>query len=367
MWFDLTLAGLLVAFALVEALAAEGNRTRLVVATVLQAGSVAVRRLAPLAAATVLVSGLVLEHAGHHVDTGNAGLVALLVLLYSLGRFADRRDRRYGLAVMGVGILAVVVAEAGESSLGEWMSDLVVIVLTSAGAAGVGIALRHRSELKHDVDLIEQAWGEREKAVVIEERQRIARELHDVVGHALAGITLTAGGAEQIPGSPDPVLDALVRIRTSSQQAAAEMRRLVGLLRTQADTVELTPQPTLESLELLVGGARDSGVDVAFEVRGSPVATPPGLQLALYRVVQEGLTNAMHHAQGAPVRVALTWTPVSVAVEVVDSGPGEARALRSEGHGLIGLRERVQLYGGRFEARPDAEGGFRLVATLPVP
>jgi hypothetical protein len=136
LWFDVALAGLLVAFALVEAVAAEGDRTRLVVATVLQTGSVAVRRLAPLAAATVLVSGLVLEHAGHHVDTGNAGLVALLVLLYSLGRFADPRDRRYGLAVMGVGVLAVVVADAGESSVGEWMSDLVVIVSPAQGRRG---------------------------------------------------------------------------------------------------------------------------------------------------------------------------------------------------------------------------------------
>ena len=199
----------------------------------------------------------------------------------------------------------------------------------------------------------ELEWSARNAAVVEEERQRISREPHDVVGHALAGISLTAGAAEQQQGSRDPEMAAALHlIRTTSRDAASDVRRLVGLLREGSDepsASDTEPQPTLSSVAALVSRSREAGLDVSYEVSGAPVAVPGGLHLTTYRLIQEGLTNVAKHAPTASASVLVSWSPGCLEVAVVNTAPaasGSSPGTDLVGHGLIGLAERVTLYDG---------------------
>jgi signal transduction histidine kinase len=219
----------------------------------------------------------------------------------------------------------------------------------------------------------ERAEREREEQAaraVAEERARIARELHDVVAHQMTVMTLQAEGARRIARDADSrVLDALDTIRRSGHEALSEMRRMVGLLRTEPDDVDLAPQPGVDRLGELVGQMRDSGLSVEIARIGTPRPLAPGVDVNLYRIVQESLTNVLRHGgPGASATVTLTYLPDSVEVDVVDDGRGAASSLNGEagGHGLVGMRERVALLDGRLEAGPRPGGGFGVHAMIPV-
>ena len=240
-----------------------------------------------------------------------------------------------------------------------------------AAAWGLGVVVRRRGEEAHSAaserDTLVEEWASREQAVVDEERRRIARELHDVVGHALAAIALSAGAAEQAGGSSSPdVRRALRVIRSTSQDAAGDVRRLLGMLRTESNH-DLRPQPTLADLPELIDGTRTNGMQVRWLVEGDPRPAPVGVQLAAYRIVQEGLTNTARHAPGATVEVALRWEPQALDIEITDDGRDTPLYPDGTGHGLVGVRERVELYGGSFHAGKATGGGFRLSARLPTP
>ena len=200
-----------------------------------------------------------------------------------------------------------------------------------------------------------------------EERLRLAQELHDVVAHSMSVIAVQAGmGAHIIDTKPDEARWALESIADTSRSTLQEMRRLLGVLRDEDGARAHAPAPGLADLGRLVDDVRGAGVPVSLAVEGTPDAVPHGVELSVYRVVQEGLTNVIKHAGSAHASVTVRCRPDEVEVEVVDDGRGAAVAPNgSGGHGLVGMRERAALWGGTLDAGPRPGGGYRVRARLP--
>jgi signal transduction histidine kinase len=225
--------------------------------------------------------------------------------------------------------------------------------------------------------LAEQQADEAHRAAG-EERRRIAREMHDLVAHSMSVMVVQAGGARRILArDAGRALEAAVRIERTGREALTEMRHLLGVLHPGAEHPALAPQPTLAELDALVERARAAGLPAVLLQRGERHALPAGLDLAAYRIVQEGLTNALKHAGGAPTEVTVEWHERAIALEVRDrgatlvNGDGCSQGIPARGdrpgagHGLVGMRERVRLYGGELETGPHPDGGWRVRATLP--
>ncbi|HVA86315.1 MAG TPA: sensor histidine kinase [Candidatus Saccharimonadales bacterium] len=332
---------------------------------------VAFRRLAPLKAiaSSVLVSlPYVLAYgAGNSL----AGAVTLLLLVYSVGRHLVGRRLLAGTAM---GLLMIV--ELGIGGRLVMFEDWVYVLLIYGAALVLGVALRAQVERSIALAVVaDRAEREQEataQAAVHEERARIARELHDVVAHNVGLIVLQAGGARSVLATdPDRARMALQAVEETGRQTLAEMRHLVGILRVDEDA-DRQPLPRLERLPALIDEARAAGLAVDMEVEGSPVDLPAGLELAAYRLIQEALTNVRKHAPSSRAQVRLGYEPDRLRIDVSDDG-GPSAAVRNTaldttglGHGLIGMRERVQLYGGRMEAGPMTGGGFRVEAVLPL-
>jgi len=200
-----------------------------------------------------------------------------------------------------------------------------------------------------------------------EERARIARELHDVVAHGLSLMVVQAEAAEEmLAHSPEAAAAPLHRVQETGRQSLAEMRRLLGVLRSAGDAAPSTaPQPSLRRLPDLVREAADVGLRVDVDVVGEPRDLPLGIELAAYRIVQEALTNTRRHGRTRVARVRLGYCPEALRIEVTDDGTG-GDSPGPAGHGLIGMRERAALYGGTLEAGPADGGGFRVAAVLPL-
>jgi signal transduction histidine kinase len=208
---------------------------------------------------------------------------------------------------------------------------------------------------------------------VTDERVRIARELHDVVAHALGVIVMQAGGAGSVPDLAEAdAKRVLANIERTGRQAFAEMRTLVGVLRADDQEVALAPQPAIAEIPALIAEFSSSGLEVAMEVGGEPRTAPPGVELAAYRIVQEALTNCLKHAAPTRARVTLAWSAQALSIVVEDDGPpagGRSRAYQSPGsggNGVAGMRERALLFGGDFDAGPRQAGGYRIAARLPL-
>jgi signal transduction histidine kinase len=292
-----------------------------------------------------------------------AGVVAC----FALGLHADRRGLRAGLAVFGLVVLGSAVALAvGGSTVGN---ALPVLVWWRA-AVGLGRGLRERQAL---VELLRERSArlerDRERDVAeaaLEERARIARELHDVIAHAVSLIVVQAGAERRLLGpGQQRTAETLETIETSGREALGELRRLLGVLRAPGRE-RLTPQPGLHALPELLDESRRGGHAIRFEAEGEPTRLPAGLDLTAYRIVQESLTNVRKHAPGAAVDVVLRWRSAELEIEVVDDGPGPAPTANGAGHGLIGMRERTSLYGGHLRAEPIDGRGFRVHARLPI-
>jgi signal transduction histidine kinase len=200
---------------------------------------------------------------------------------------------------------------------------------------------------------------------VVEERARIARELHDIVAHAVSTIVVQAGAAEQVV-EDDPAFTraSLETIRSTGASALSEMRRLVTVLRDDDAAGPLEPQPGLAGLPALLESMRAAGLVVEVRTTGQARPLPAGLDLAAYRIVQEGLTNVRRHSAAGRAEVRLSFGADDLHVEVHDRGPQVAAPPESGGHGLVGIRERAALYGGRMSAGPDGRGGFSLCVQL---
>jgi signal transduction histidine kinase len=265
----------------------------------------------------------------------------------------------------------IVAADAlAVLALGQDGGDAIFVLVIYAGPWALGQALRSRGhrvdELAARADQLELERRQAEVAAVEAERARIARELHDVVSHSISVIAVQSQAIRRRLG-PEHEREAadLAGVETTARQAMVEMRRLLGVLRSDGERLPLAPNPGLGQLPRLVEQVRASGLAVDVSTSGEPLALPPGVDLAAYRIVQEALTNALKHAGTAHATVAIGYEAGSIALTVVDNGAG-ANANGNGGHGLLGMRERVVLYGGTLETGPGADGGFRVHAVLPV-
>jgi signal transduction histidine kinase len=325
--------------------------------------SLAWRRRAPLIVLAVAIAASVVANFAVVLDAATTPAVALVVAVYSVGAHAERVREWIGLA----GVAALIAANAAEQlSLG----DLLLIAMILGGAWLAGRAMRHRRERERTLERLtvdlEREREEKARAAVAEERVRIARELHDVVAHAISVIVLQArGGRRSLATDPAEARVALNTIEEMGTQALAEMRRLLGMLRRDDEEIALAPQPSLRYLDTLAAQIREAGLPVDFSVEGEPIELPPGVDLSAYRIVQEALTNALKHAGPATARVVVRYGKDDLELEIADTGPGAA-ASDGEGHGLVGMRERVSLYGGRLETGPRDGGGFAVRARLPL-
>jgi signal transduction histidine kinase len=290
------------------------------------------------------------------------GLGAALLL----GNLRDRRKALVGL-VLVVGSMIVVLYNIP----GSWtLSAYIFVTLRFAAAWVAGFALRAREEQAEAAEVrAVRAESEREAAAriaVAEERARIARELHDVVAHAVSVMVLQVGAVRHnLPEAPAEDRDALRSVERAGRTALAEMRRLLAAMRREGDEVEFVPQPGLEALHTLLDEVGRAGLPARLRVDGEPFPLPRGVDLSAYRIVQEGLTNALKHARASDAAVTLRYRPDEVENEVRDNGPGGA-VNDGLGHGLVGVRERVKIYGGQMSAGKAAEGGFVLNTRLPI-
>jgi signal transduction histidine kinase len=265
-----------------------------------------------------------------------------------------------------VGIVIVVYNIPGTTTT----SNFVFITLRFVVAWLAGYALRERAEQAEAAEeRAIRAEREREAAArvaVAEERTRIARELHDVVAHAVSVMVLQVGAVRhKLPESLDEDRDALEGVERAGRTALTEMRRLLSAMRRDGDEVEFTPQPGLDGLDSLLDEVGRAGLPVELHVDGQPFPLPRGIDLSAYRIVQEGLTNALRHAHASDADVIVRYRPDELEIEVRDNGHGTT-ASEGLGHGLVGVRERVKIYGGEMSAGRSADGGFVLSTRLPL-
>lgn len=288
-----------------------------------------------------------------------------MVASFLLGNLLDARQSRAGLLLVLVGS-ATVVFNMPDKSPGAY----VVLPAFFAMLWFAGLALQQRGARAEAAEIraarLARDREEATRAAIADERARIARELHDVLGHSLSVMTIQASAVRRVL-TPDQTKerDALLAVEQTGREALTEMRRLVGILRLAEDASELEPQPGLGQVARLVEQAKGLGLAVELRVEGQPMPLPPGVDLTAYRLVQEGLTNVRKHANANHAEVRLRYGDQGLEVEVCDDGKG-ANAVNEGGQGLIGMRERVSIYGGQFEAGPLGDGGFRLRARLPV-
>jgi signal transduction histidine kinase len=291
-------------------------------------------------------------------------LLSLVLVSYTVGSETEPPRSYAGLGVVVLPFLAVSVAEGLEPS------DVAAALVLLAGPWWVGTAVRQRirraEEAVARADRLERERAAEAAAVAAEERTRIARELHDIVSHSISVVTIQTQAVRRRLG-PDHARERedLAAVEATAREALAEMRRLFGVLRSDGESASLAPQPGLHELERLVQQVRSSGLDVKVEVEGERYELPPGVDLAAYRIVQEALTNTLRHSGATCARVVLDYAPGRLGVVVEDDGRG-LTAATTGGHGLVGVRERVALYGGTVELGPGPGGGLRLAAALPV-
>lgn len=280
---------------------------------------------------------------------------------------AASRPQLWGLPVAAAAALAVALLRDPDE-LG--IDDSIFPFVFLGGAWAVGRALYHRRRVAvaeaERADLAEAEQEAMAQAAILDERARIARELHDVVAHAVSVMVVQAVAGERMLASRsgDPA-EALSAIKGTGQQALAEMRRLLGVLRSSDEGELLVPQPDLQQLRPLLDRAEEAGLQVRLIVEGEPRSLSPGVELCAYRIVQEALTNAVKHAPGAGVDVTVSYRSDGVELRVVDNGPGAKGGTSGNGHGLVGMRERVGLYGGTLRVGSRAGGGFCVDAWLP--
>jgi signal transduction histidine kinase len=330
----------------------------------------AVRRRWPLA---VLAAGLVTAAAFAALGLNLVVLTfALLVYVYTV---AARRPRRVSVAGLAATEVMLVLVWLARPRLVGDAGSLVADGLILAAAWWLGDGTRRRQEAvvtaQQRAAELELARDELARRAVTEERLRIARELHDVVAHSMSIIAVQSGvGVHVLDSQPEEARKALVAVEATSRQALVEMRRLLGVLRQEAEARgSLTPAPGLAEVEALAAEVAKAGVRVEVRIEGTPSELPAGLDLSAYRIVQEALTNVVRHAGPATARVAVRHSPGQLALEVVDDGRGRGPGSGDHGHGghgIAGMRERAALYGGTLEAGPLPGGGFRVAATLPV-
>lgn len=314
-----------------------------------------------------LVAGLVVVSNMVSNPTFEFTIVLSLVLCsYTVGAETDPPRSWSGLVVVLTPFLGTLFFQNGFLP-----SDVAAAAVFIVGPWALGVGLRRRTALAEAAvaEAEERARVQEQQAqeAAAEERSRIARELHDIVSHSISVVTIQTQAVRRRlgPGQEQEARD-LAMVEATAREALAEMRRLFGVLRTEGQSASLAPQPGLGELRRLVASVGTGGPGIEVVERGRPVPLPPGLDLAAYRIAQEGLTNALRHADATMVTITIEYGESELTVEVRDDGRGPSTVGRTPGHGLVGIRERVALYGGRVELEHAGPRGARLVARLPL-
>jgi signal transduction histidine kinase len=326
---------------------------------VIAGSSLAWRRRAPVTVATVVCAAMsIAALSGYWPEF----VLILWIAVYSAAAYSER-DRliRVLLPVAVLTSTAISVGERWDRGL-NWVEILADLIVTFGAPFVLGrMTFNRRRRIVREREIAT-------RQAVAAERATIARELHDVVAHHMSVMVVQAGAARAVSDSdPAATAEALRQIEASGRTGLTEMRRLLEVLKAEGDGNGKAPQPGLERLDELLEAMRASGLPVETVVEGEPRPLPPGVDLSAYRIVQEALTNVLRHAAGANARVVVRYQQDAVELEVADDGPGPAEDLEAAGgHGLIGMRERVQLFGGEVEAGPRPGGGFLVRARLPT-
>jgi signal transduction histidine kinase len=295
-----------------------------------------------------------------------SGLVYLLaMLLCGLGGYLAHSWRSHvaGLLVL-VAVGSLAAWRHPGPTWGQWTSVITFMVIAWVAGTLVRRPLVRARSAEERAGQLELEQEQAARQLVIEERQRIARELHDIIAHSVSVMTVQAGAVRRRL-TPEQVRerDSLEAVEQTGREALTEMRRLVGLLNEEQGSPSYAPQPGLHAVDTLVATVRAAGLPVELRIEGEQQELPPGVDLAAYRVVQEALTNTLKHAGPTHAWVQIRWTPDELRIEVANNGRNTAT---STGYGHAGMRERVRLYGGRLESGPRPEGGYVVRAYVPI-
>ena len=291
-----------------------------------------------------------------------------LIASFAAGRYATGRPQ---LTAIAIGMTSAIVFTATSLGAGGNSGDVLPAVAFAIFVWVMGRALRQREVLLELVSeqarQLEQDRDRQVHALVGEERARIARELHDVVAHSVSVMVVQAQAGPRLLANPTQTTTTFRAIETTGREALTELRRLLGILRTEDEQLAIGPQPGLESLPSLVEQVRDAGLPVELVIEGNPSPLPVGVDLSAYRIVQEALTNTLKHAGRASARISVTYEPDALSLDIRDDGGGSGlAAVNGSGHGLVGMRERAMLYGGELQAGPLTGGGYGVRVRLPV-
>jgi signal transduction histidine kinase len=324
--------------------------------------ALAVRRINPLGTLLAMTGVMVLEFAVVGSPEGYGVAIPPIIAAYTVANLEERRRAVAGLAAVLVLGLAWSLLDPVDQTLRQhlqgfgWISPWIIAWLA-------GALVRSR-RLYVQAQLAERE--ERALTAVAEERNRIARELHDVIGHSVSVMTVQASAVRRLMRADQgKERAALETVEATGREALAEMRRMVGVLRSASGAPDLAPPPTLDQLDHLVENFRRAGLEVEVETAGEPVPLPPGLDLTAYRLVQEALTNTLKHAQASRAVITVRYRPDVLVLSVRDDGRGPDDAA-PPGTGLTGMRERVAVFGGRLSTGTAAGGGYELGAELPL-
>ena len=366
-WGDLLLAVCLVLAPDVRLLfgdVASGLRLMVMVFAAVACLAIAIRRRVPLTALTIAAATTVAELQLDAQSMGLAPVIATMVAMYSVAAHTVTRRSVPAAVIATLSIAVQVLINVGGDS---FVVAIVWLAIPWFGGRSVR-AYRHQAEQLQTLTI--RLGRERDalaRLAVINERARVARDLHDSVAHTVSVMVLQAAAAEQVMDtSPDRARVAILAVENQGRQALVDLQYLLGLLDC-CGAVPRAPQPSVARLDTLLAQVAWAGLPITLRVHGQPARLPTGLDISAYRIVQEGLTNTLKHAGPVPTTVTLDYQPDALAIEIRDPGTGRPpQPADHSGHGLLGMRERIALYGGTLETGPCASGGFTVRAHLPL-
>ena len=344
---------------------------------VVATAAVAWRRPWPVwALAVQLISVLVsTAFGGDLAENPFSPFLAVIVVMYGVGSYAPRAWSYFGVGIGVLGMILINLVGDSPSDAGSYIgTSLLAVVLPWAAGRAVKEWAQRALELERVNQALKAEQEQRSLLAVADERSRIARELHDVVAHSISVMVVQAEGARRMMDrDPKRAKAALDQIEGTGRAALVEMRRLLGVLRKERDGVVRTPQPGTGTLDMLVDRAQEAGLDVRVAIEGQRKTLPAGIDVSVFRIIQEALTNALKHAGPTRADVLLTYHPDSIEVEIVDAGivngyEPEGSDPENPQHGLLGMKERVSLYGGEIATGPceDGRDGYRVWARIPL-
>ena len=340
-------------------------------------GAVALRRPWPVwMLALQLVAALISTAAGGDLtENPFSPFVAVIVVMYAVGSYAPRGWSEFGAAIGVIGMVLIDIVGDSSDDIGNYLATILLAVLLPWGAGRVAREWALRAiELERANAALKAEQEQRSLLAVADERSRIARELHDVVAHSISVMVIQAEGAKRMMDrDPRRAKTALEQIEGTGRAALVEMRRLLGVLRKDGEGGIRTPQPGTQILDLLVDRAQEAGLDVRVAIDGKRKTLPAGVDVSVYRIIQEALTNSLKHAGPTRADVVLKYDEDAVEVEIVDAGLVNGHhppAVDGDNpqHGLLGMKERVSLYGGEIVTGPCEDGrtGYRVWARIPL-